>query len=138
MAVTRSPNPPGSASLATLAVCRRIGTHIRVARKRMGYTQAELAERLDLSANFIAHLERGSRRPSLDTLIALSDLLQVPLDAFFKAEGGPAAAPKDRPLVHRAVRLVRQSSDRRVRLVAQLLEQMQSRPRKDRPGRGRR
>jgi transcriptional regulator with XRE-family HTH domain len=48
-------------------------------------TQEQLAERIGLSANFIAHLERGSRHPSLDTIVILARVLKVPIPSLFRA-----------------------------------------------------
>ena len=119
-------------------VCRRFGLHLKTSRRRMGYTQEQLAERLDLSANFIAHLERGSRKPSLDTIVALSRFLEVPLESFLKADAAPALVSRERPLVRRVCRLVREAADQQVRLVAQMLEEMQHQVHEERPRRGRR
>jgi transcriptional regulator with XRE-family HTH domain len=52
---------------------------------RDGLTQERLAERLGLSSNFIAHLERGSRQPSLDTIVILARELKVPIASLFRA-----------------------------------------------------
>jgi len=115
----------------------------------MGYTQEQLAERLDLSANFIAHLERGSRKPSLDTLVALSRFLEVPLESFLKLDAAPATPSKESPMVRRVCRIIKEAPGQRVKLIAQLLEEMprrtlSERPRvegpvhEDRPRRGRR
>lgn len=40
------------------------GTAIRERRKRLGYTQGELAEMCDVGVMFVSQLENGSRRPS--------------------------------------------------------------------------
>lgn len=37
-------------------------------RKRLSLTQAELAERIEMAASYVGHLERGERDPSLLTL----------------------------------------------------------------------
>ena len=117
----------GSYAPESLAVCKRIGLHIRAARRNMGYTQEKLADRLDLSANFIAHLERGSRKPSLDTLIALSAILDVPLEDLLKADTTVAKAPVWNPLVRRACRLLKDAPSQQVKLVIQMLEEMRFR-----------
>lgn len=40
------------------------GTAIRERRKRLGYTQGELAEMCDVGVMFVSQLENGKRRPS--------------------------------------------------------------------------
>jgi transcriptional regulator with XRE-family HTH domain len=47
---------------------RLMGAKIRRARKRMRLTQEALAERVDMSAAFVGHIERGTRKPSLETI----------------------------------------------------------------------
>lgn len=49
-------------------------------RKEKGITQAELAEKLDVSRQSISNWEVGSITPSIGRLKALSDLYNVPLD----------------------------------------------------------
>lgn len=49
---------------------------IRVAK---GLTQKELAEQLDLDTSFISLLECGRRKPSMDTLEAIAECLDVPI-----------------------------------------------------------
>jgi len=118
-------------------VCRRIGARIREERRRMGYTQEQLAERADLSANFIAHLERGSRKPSLDTLVVLSGLLEVPVDKFFETEPAKPQREAESPLVRRLIRLIKQAEAPRVKLLLSVMEEMEPPVRSDRPRRGR-
>jgi transcriptional regulator with XRE-family HTH domain len=116
--------PHGGSLEGVSAVCRRIGANIRIARRKMGYTQEGLADRIDLSPNFIAHLERGSRKPSLDTLMALSRTLEIPLEDLLGTDPAPARAPAEGPMVRRVFRLVREAPADRVELVARLLEEM--------------
>lgn len=48
-----------------------------VQRDRARLTQEELAERADVSARFVSFLETGRRQPSLSTLHALSQGLDI-------------------------------------------------------------
>lgn len=50
------------------------------ARKNMGFTQEELAERMDVSVSTIAKIECGLRYPSLEMIMAFSKNLNVTLD----------------------------------------------------------
>lgn len=49
-------------------------------RKRSGYTQVELAEKLGLSKGMISMCERGERRPSYETLEAIADFFNVDMN----------------------------------------------------------
>jgi transcriptional regulator with XRE-family HTH domain len=46
-------------------------------RARKGLTQAELAERCGLSANFISNIESGKKYPSVTTMQGIADSLGV-------------------------------------------------------------
>ena len=76
-------------------VLTSFGRHVKEARRRAGFTQEELADRLELTANFVAHLERGSRAPSIETLVSLSDVLKVPIPGLFEGAVAPAPIPRD-------------------------------------------
>lgn len=54
-----------------------IGNRIKLAREDMGWTQEELAEKIDLSTQFISTIERGVAGASLGTVIRLCDVLNV-------------------------------------------------------------
>ncbi|MGN1368471.1 MAG: helix-turn-helix domain-containing protein [Aristaeellaceae bacterium] len=53
------------------------GARVRSLRRQKGLTQEELAERVDISASFMGHIERGTRIASLETLVALCNELKV-------------------------------------------------------------
>ena len=56
---------------------RSIGNRIRISRENAGLTQEELAEKLNLSAQFISTIERGVAGASLATIIRLCEVLNV-------------------------------------------------------------
>ena len=62
-----------------------LGTRIRLKRKEMGITQAEMAERCGVSVPFIGHIERGSRAPQRGEF--LGDLPRTPCHAGFPFAG---------------------------------------------------
>lgn len=57
-----------------------LGRKIRFKRKSNGLTQEQLAERTGISISFLGHIERGSRKASLETLVKLANALEVSLD----------------------------------------------------------
>ena len=70
-----------------------IGKRIRNARVKKGITQEELAAECQLSAAHIGHIERGTRIPSLETVVYISRALSVSLDELvFGIEEKPEAA----------------------------------------------
>ena len=60
----------------------QIGERIRTLRKRNGMTQEQLAEAANLSVPYISHMERGFKRPSLETLVRLAVALHVTADVL--------------------------------------------------------
>ena len=52
------------------------GMRIRQKRKELNFTQADLAEMCNCSIPFIGHIERGSRAPSMESLIMLCNALK--------------------------------------------------------------
>lgn len=59
-----------------------IADNVRLYRKKENLTQAELAERAELSLDSIKRIEGGKRTMSLENFIRLSDALHVPLSFF--------------------------------------------------------
>jgi len=55
-------------------------------RKKSGYSQEELANRLNVSRQTISKWEVGDSSPDMEKLIAISDLFNVSLDELVKGE----------------------------------------------------
>lgn len=62
---------------------KAFGKKIKEARKELGLTQFELAEKINVSQNFLGDIERGIKLPSLPKLILLSNVLKISLDGMF-------------------------------------------------------
>lgn len=67
-----------------------LGKRLRAARKEMGLTQKQLAERLDVTPSYIARIETGRDNPTIGQLAHISEALGVGLDINFQI-------PRDRP-----------------------------------------
>ena len=63
-----------------------MGGRIRNARQAAGLSQSELAERCCLSISFLGHIERGTRKMSLETLVAICDILNLSADYLLQDE----------------------------------------------------
>lgn len=63
---------------------KQIGTNIATCRKRIGLTQAGLAEKLNYSDKAVSKWERGESIPDVLTLSQLAKLFQVPVDDLLK------------------------------------------------------
>ena len=63
---------------------KNFGARLALIRKSRGLTQAQLAEKVDMSVVAIAYLETGKRWARIGTLSKIATALQTPLDEFFK------------------------------------------------------
>ena len=61
-----------------------LGKRIKSLRKSKGHTQEGLAEIIDISAKYLAGIERGEANPTLALLERLSTGLEVPLPELFR------------------------------------------------------
>ena len=59
---------------------KRLGERIREERHKLGLTQAQLAETVDISDTYMGAIERGERSLTLDTLVRLVNRLGVTVD----------------------------------------------------------
>lgn len=59
-----------------------IGERIRKRRISLKLTQSDLSERAGISVSFLGHIERGTRKMSLETLMRLSDALNCSADSI--------------------------------------------------------
>ena len=59
-----------------------IGKEIRKARKKLGLTQDQLAEKLELSSAHMSKIERGIKPISLKNLSKIADLSDIPIEVF--------------------------------------------------------
>jgi transcriptional regulator with XRE-family HTH domain len=61
-----------------------IGMAIRNQRKAAGITQAMLAEAIGLESETVSRIENGIRLPTIEKLVEIADLFQVPVALFFE------------------------------------------------------
>lgn len=59
-----------------------IGNNIKEQRNKLGYTQKDIAERLNVTAQAVSRWENEEVEPSIDTLKQLSSLFNISLDVF--------------------------------------------------------
>ena len=69
---------------ATLSEC------VRQARKSRGLTQAELAERLEISEMTVRRWESGQRSPRMEEIQKLAEVLKVPVSELLSDSPVPA------------------------------------------------
>lgn len=68
-----------------------LGQRIREERQKLNLTQEKLAETINVTTTYIGQIERGERRPTLDTLINISNALGVSIDYLLQESITPAS-----------------------------------------------
>ena len=63
-----------------------LGRCVRQLRLQQGLTQQALAEKIHLSTSFVGHIERGSRKASLETVVDLCRALGTDPNSLLAAE----------------------------------------------------
>lgn len=64
----------------------KIAARIKTARKSAGLTQAELAEKINISTNAVAKLENNLMTTSLQTLISIANVLEIDINYLLSDE----------------------------------------------------
>lgn len=64
-----------------------VATNIKKRRQELGWTQAQLAEYLELHPTFVGSIERGVKFPSTVTLEKICEVMRVRPYALFLEEG---------------------------------------------------
>lgn len=59
-----------------------VGARIRSRRKALKLTQERLSEMADISTSFLGHIERGTRKASVETLVGIADALDTDIGAL--------------------------------------------------------
>lgn len=120
-------------------LAQSIGVAAREARKALELTQEDAAERIGVSAEFYARIERGNALPSVPTFARISAALGVSADILLglnkneeyelNSEGQPgwaaAAPPTDSPEIRRLVRRLRKASPTTLRIVTMLVKELE-------------
>ena len=110
-------------------IYRTIGKKIRQERRRLKLTQEELAEKADISANFLGHIERGTKRPTLNTLMKIADVLQISMGALFAAET-TYGLPTEDLFIKRFMSLIRDKKREEKELVLKIAKMILEKPKK--------
>ena len=120
-------------------LAKTIGTAARQARKNLQLTQEDAAERVNVSVEFYARIERGNSLPSILTFARIVSALGVSADILLgrgpfiapvaAASGNwTASPPSDNAEVRRIIRRLRKASPSTLRLVNLLIKELERIP----------
>ena len=77
-----------------LLVPKEFGAKLKELRMAAGWTQAQLAEKANISQRAVSHWEQGLREPSWSNVLALADALGVSIEEFREdGDDAPEKAP---------------------------------------------
>jgi transcriptional regulator with XRE-family HTH domain len=77
---------------------RLLADAIRQARIEKRISQEKLAEMLDVSTTHVRHIESGHRKPSIEKLVSLCQILDLSFDKIVKGEPHPVSTATQRVL----------------------------------------
>ena len=69
-----------------------LGKRVRARRTELNWTQERLAQEIGVSTSFVGHIERGSRKASLETLVMLANVMEISTDDLLQ---GSLSASKE-------------------------------------------
>ncbi|MHB9096074.1 MAG: helix-turn-helix domain-containing protein [Eubacteriales bacterium] len=95
---------------------KMLGERIRAERMSHKMTQEALAEKANISVSFLGQIERGERKPSLETVVGVANALGVTVD--YLLSDSYSIAPKS--LVDELAFLVRERSEREIKTVIEV------------------
>ena len=65
---------------------RPLYNRLRVLRTELDISRQDLADRVDVNHQTIGALERGEHNPSLDLVMAICEVFELPIEAVFSRE----------------------------------------------------
>lgn len=77
---------------------KTIGKRIRILRSEKNITQEQLAYQINSSPSYICNIERGAKKPSLQKLVEISEVLGVTVNDFIYNTSEPYVIYESREL----------------------------------------
>jgi transcriptional regulator with XRE-family HTH domain len=117
-------------------LAKSLGEVARVARERLGLTQAQVARQADLVPNVYGRIERGHMMPAVPTLRRLAVVLGLSADALLALTPTEVAPSVDAPTpegnlspeLRQTVRMLRGWPPGRVKLLNRILRSIENAP----------
>lgn len=95
---------------------KKLGERMRKERLALGMTQEVLSEKAGISVSFLGQIERGERKPSLETVVNMANSLKVTVD--YLLADNYLKAPKS--LIDELAFLVRETPEKDIRTVIEV------------------
>ncbi len=97
----------------------RFGKRLRELRLERGLSQATLAERAEVTPEYVSRIERGQVGPSMEVTGRLAQALNLEVQALFESSAGPRSAD---PAVARLLDLATNGTKEQRQLILRLAE----------------
>ena len=94
-----------------------IGARIKDIRTKKEITQEQLSEKMGINPKYLSSIERGKENPTLNTIINLSESLEINIDEIFTSL--PSEEPKHRKAYLRS--LLKEANDEQLKLAAKII-----------------
>jgi transcriptional regulator with XRE-family HTH domain len=91
--------PAGGVATTGGAAVDNLGARLRDVRHQSGMSLREVARQLGVSPSFVSQMENGKSQPSVSTLYAMAQLLNVSIDELFDRGVVAAALPEVPPQI---------------------------------------
>lgn len=96
------------------------GARMRTLRVNKGWTQEFLAEKIDITSNYLSSIERGKENPTFDMIVKLSNGLKVEMWELWDFEH----EVKPRELREMLKRFAKETNEEMLRLAVKVLRAM--------------
>jgi putative transcriptional regulator len=70
-------------SILNIMPHKRVGNNLKEIRSKLGMTQAELAEQVEVARVSIIAIENGRFIPTIETALRISQVVNVPIEKIF-------------------------------------------------------
>jgi transcriptional regulator with XRE-family HTH domain len=104
-------------------VSSKVGNKIREHRQRLGISIETLALSAEITPNFLGDVERGKKKPSLDTLERLLNALNLSFEEFFSYEA-EFTPRKDRSKSEKIIADISGFSDEELMIIHNIIRQL--------------
>jgi len=104
-------------------IYRIIGNRIRNERIKRGMTLEELGEKVERDWSYLSQIERGKSAPSLETLVRISEVLNIPLSNLFKLDK-PNVKYKSDPYLNKIHYILKDKDEKYKKVISDFLQQI--------------
>lgn len=102
-----------------------VGVRLRERRKQLGWDRKYVAGKIGLAEKYYSDIERGTCGMSVETLMALTDLYDLSMDALIYGKEDPEGAKMERLLIRRLGKLPTYAQDYCVQMLLLFMKGIQ-------------